>query len=131
MRQRDMAERKTARARKRAREREKRKRDNVRGKEKREQRREELTSSLCPSFVLPLLLKAEGEKKRKRRRISQRKEGGRDERMKSSPRPSPCLFLCHDFHSLCLPDKCQMDRHGRGTGVKEPERTRETHKTHS
>ena len=49
------------------------------GKEKREQRREELTSSLCPSFVLPLLLKAEGEKKEKEKK-DQSKEGERESR---------------------------------------------------
>ena len=76
----EMRERDIGREREREREREKRKRDHVRGKEKREPRRDELPSSLCPSFVLPLSLKAEGEKKRKRRRINQRKERGRDQK---------------------------------------------------
>ena len=74
MREPDMAERKTARARKR--ERERSGRDNGRGNEKREPRREELTSSLCPSFVLPLSLKAEGEKKKREEgSIQGRREG--------------------------------------------------------
>ena len=52
-------------------EKEKRKRERQREmQEKGEPRREELTSSLCPSFVLPLSFKAEDEKKRKRIMIS-------------------------------------------------------------
>ena len=63
----------------REREREKQKRDNVRVKEKRETRREELTSSFCPSFVLPFSLKEEGEKNGQEKK-DQSKEGERERR---------------------------------------------------